>query len=50
MPAAIGVDVGATKVAPALVDGATGRLRRPESFATSREEGPRAALAQVGAA
>lgn len=35
MPHAIGVDVGATKVAVALVDLATGRLQRSESFPTS---------------
>ena len=35
MPHAIGVDVGASKVAVALIDPATGRLQRSESFPRS---------------
>jgi glucokinase len=41
---AIGIDVGATKVAVALVDSATGRVQRSESFLTSLDGGPREVL------
>lgn len=44
MPSAIGVDVGATKVAVALVDSATGRVRHSERFPTSLDGGPQAVL------
>jgi glucokinase len=41
---AIGIDVGATKVAVGLVDSATGQVQRSESFPTSRAGGPHALL------
>lgn len=44
MVCAIGIDVGATKVAVALVDSATGRVERSESFSTSLEGGPQEVL------
>ena len=40
----IGIDVGATKVAVALIDSPTGTVRRSESFPTSMGEGPQAVL------
>ena len=44
MPIAIGVDVGASKVAVALVDSETGTVEGSESFATSLDGGPQAVL------
>lgn len=45
MRSVIGIDVGATKVAVALIDSASGRVQRSESFPTSLEGGPQAVLA-----
>jgi glucokinase len=44
VPGAIGIDVGATKVAVALIDSASGRVQHSESFPTSLDGGPRAVL------
>ena len=47
---AIGIDVGATKVAVALIDSASGEVRQSESFPTSLDGGPPAVLAACVAA